>query len=200
MKTEMIGDNLFLVHGLLSPEECAVWIDRAEDIGFDEAPISTESGQQMVKNVRNNDRLMLDSTDDADQLWQRLEPQFPEVWRSPEVKSRYGTGRHEAVGLNERIRFYRYEPGQRFKMHRDGTFRRSADELSFLTLLVYLNDDFEGGSTFVMSQAGNSRPCDVVPRTGLALLFLHDLAHEGQAVRSGRKYVLRSDVMFRTMG
>ncbi len=140
---------------------------------------------------------MLDSAELAEELWHSLEPQLPEFWRRPDVQSRYGSGVHEAVGLNERLRFYRYEPGHRFKMHRDGTFRRSPKELSFLTLLVYLNEGFDGGSTFVMSQQGNSREYNVVPRTGLALLFLHDLAHEGQAVRAGRKYVLRSDVMFR---
>ncbi len=35
----------------------------------------------------------------------------------------------------------------------------------------------------------------VVPRRGMALLFRHHLLHEGATVTSGRKYVLRSDVM-----
>jgi hypothetical protein len=39
---------------------------------------------------------------------------------------------------------------------------------------------------------------DVVPRTGMALLFQHRVWHEGCEVTSGVKYVLRSDVMYRT--
>ncbi|BAB77096.1 hypothetical protein ACN23B_28710 (plasmid) [Anabaena sp. FACHB-709] len=37
----------------------------------------------------------------------------------------------------------------------------------------------------------------MVPVTGMALCFVHDVVHEGVAVVQGRKYVLRSDVMYR---
>lgn len=40
---------------------------------------------------------------------------------------------------------------------------------------------------------------DVRPKVGLALLHKHGddcLLHEGRIVKSGRKYVLRSDVVF----
>jgi len=36
----------------------------------------------------------------------------------------------------------------------------------------------------------------VVPRAGMALLFQHQLLHEGCVMESGVKYVLRSDVMY----
>jgi hypothetical protein len=38
----------------------------------------------------------------------------------------------------------------------------------------------------------------VRPKQGMALLFLHDLYHEGSEVTQGVKYVLRSDIMYRT--
>jgi hypothetical protein len=38
---------------------------------------------------------------------------------------------------------------------------------------------------------------EVVPRTGMALLFQHALVHEGCVVTHGVKYALRSDVMYR---
>ena len=37
---------------------------------------------------------------------------------------------------------------------------------------------------------------DVVPRKGRVLLFQHNIWHEGERVRSGIKYVLRSEIMF----
>ena len=37
----------------------------------------------------------------------------------------------------------------------------------------------------------------IVPRAGMALLFQHRVLHEGAPVRSGVKYVLRSDLMYR---
>jgi prolyl 4-hydroxylase len=36
----------------------------------------------------------------------------------------------------------------------------------------------------------------VTPKTGLALCFRHPHPHEGRAVRSGVKYVLRTDIMY----
>ncbi len=61
--------------------------------------------------------------------------------------------------------------------------------------MVYLNEAFEGGATrfFLREPHGE---IDIVPQTGMALLFLHTLQHEGATVESGRKYVLRSDIMY----
>jgi hypothetical protein len=92
-------------------------------------------------------------------------------------------------GLNERLRYYRYTPGQRFAWHYDGAFGRDNGELSLLTFMIYLNDGYEGGATQFESLA-------VVGRQGSALLFEHELLHEGGEVTAGIKYVLRSDVMY----
>jgi hypothetical protein len=37
---------------------------------------------------------------------------------------------------------------------------------------------------------------DVVPKTGSVLLFQHPLLHSGETVVRGRKYALRTDVMY----
>jgi hypothetical protein len=96
------------------------------------------------------------------------------------------------VGINERFRCYRYTPGQRFALHADGTFARSREERSLLTFLIYLNQGMSGGETAFPEQG----QC-IVPQTGMALLFQHPILHEGCAVREGKKYVLRTDVMYR---
>lgn len=62
--------------------------------------------------------------------------------------------------------------------------------------MIYLNEGFEGGETNFYSD-GNRFRFGVRPRTGSALLFVHNLFHEGARVVSGRKYVMRSDVMYR---
>ena len=95
--------------------------------------------------------------------------------------------------MNERFRCYRYEPGQRFAPHFDGAFVRDAHERSHLTLMVYLNEGFGGGSTAFLDWDR-----EVAPRLGSALVFQHRLLHEGCTVTSGVKYVLRSDVMYRS--
>ena len=60
--------------------------------------------------------------------------------------------------------------------------------------MVYLNEGCEGGATSFEHYA---RQLDVIPKTGMALVFIHHWCHTGAEVVSGRKYVLRSDVMFR---
>lgn len=94
------------------------------------------------------------------------------------------------VGLNERFRFYRYDPGQAFRWHTDGWHRRSERERSFHSVLLYLNGGFVGGATEF------SPGSPVIPAAGRALLFDHRLMHQGAPVREGRKYVLRTDLMF----
>lgn len=147
------------------------------------------------------------------------------------------------AGLNRRWRIYKYAPGGMdfFAPHIDAAFLPSGineqDELvwdlsidqedetvSRLTILMYLNDDFVGGSTDFYepkssqtedANQGESSPAmiaSVRPVTGSCLLFpqgvgesavaharLHWPMHEGSPVMSGRpKYVIRSDILFTT--
>jgi len=88
------------------------------------------------------------------------------------------------------FRIYKYSSGQRFKMHRDGSYIRNENEKSFYTFLIYLNDDFEGGETEFENLF------TVAPKKGSALVFYHPLRHEGKTLISGLKYVLRTDIMY----
>lgn len=170
---------LLTVPGVLSAEACEAFITQTEAQGYDEAPITMPRGFVRQPAIRNNQRVMVDDHDQATWLWQLLEPHVP---------ARYGGW--NAVGLNERFRYYRYERGEYFRWHYDGAYVRSPDERSALTLMVYLNEDFEGGSTDFDGAK------TVVPRQGMALVFDHGLRHQGASVERGRKYVLRTDVMY----
>lgn len=89
------------------------------------------------------------------------------------------------------FRIYKYDVGQRFKMHRDGSYNRNDKECSFFSFLIYLNNDFEGGETYF--EEGTT----IIPKQGDALLFHHPLRHEGRPIISGTKYVLRTDIMYK---
>lgn len=181
-RTAVHGDDILTVHDFCAPDECAELIRLAEGIGFEAAPITTFSGFVMAPEIRNNTRVILDDEERARRLWQRLAPFVPERprWR--------------AVGLNERFRFYRYEPGQYFRWHRDGAYRRDLREQSLLTFMIYLDADFAGGSTDFDPDGEVVR---VTPARGMALLFDHPIRHQGAPVLRGVKHVLRSDVMYR---
>ena len=189
MRAEPILDGHgYLVRGLLNEAECQRWVRAAEGRGFEQgAPITTAAGFVKRPDVRNNERAMWDDVEAAAQLWSVLRPALPEAFHSLPMHGR--TWR--SVGLNERLRLYRYGPGQHFRWHADGTFRRSAEEMSLYTLLVYLSSVDAGGETQF-----HGAP-NVVPEAGLALVFWHPLLHQGAEVQAGTKLVLRSDVMFR---
>jgi hypothetical protein len=191
MRKELLdGEQVFVIHDFLTPEECERYVRVTEDVGYADAPITTPGGPVVAKDVRNNERVMVDNFDWARALWERAGWLLPSPYRG-----------RPATGLNERFRFYRYDPGQTFRPHYDGCFARN-DEQSQLTFMVYLNGGCEGGETIIYIQDDGLTLPDgtelrVRPEPGKALVFEHALLHEGAPVTAGRKYVLRTDVMYR---
>ena len=177
MKIHAHSDRAFSVTGFLSESECRELIQIAQRNTFVAAAVRTDQGERFMQTIRNNDKALVEHPHWVERLWQGL--------RSLPLPVVHG---EEALGLPRALRFYRYSPGQRFKMHKDGPWREDG-RVSKLTLLVYLNDDFQGGAT-------DFRDFVVQPETGQALLFLHNTWHEGCQVIEGHKYVLRSDVMY----
>ena len=122
------------------------------------------------------------------------------------------------AGLNRRWRFYRYDAGGTYRPHVDGAWPGSSvtgsrdrpryeydafgDRLSRLTMLVYLNDDFEGGETAFFSAGDDSIDVTAVqPLRGAVLFFPHgettgSLIHEGSSVTARLKFVVRTEVLY----
>lgn len=171
--------------GVLAPPECEALIARIDALGPTLAPISTGRGFVYRPDLRNNTRVMFDDATLAARLFERVRAQVP-----ARLEAEW-----ELVGANERLRCYRYEPGQFFGPHFDGAFARGPAERSLLTFLVYLTACEAGGETAFLDLG-----LQVAPRPGQALLFNHHLLHEGAPVKAGRKYVVRSDLMYRRVG
>lgn len=171
------SERAFTIEGFLAPGECEQLIALAEDAGFSAAAVRTTGRQQSMPSVRNNDRTLVESPRWVDLLWRRLS-----LIDVPKLDGA------SPLMLPKDLRFYRYSTGQRFKMHKDGPWTENG-LISKLTLLIYLNDNFAGGSTVFHDFV-------VTPAKGSALIFIHDTWHEGAAVTRGSKYVLRSDVLY----
>jgi prolyl 4-hydroxylase len=186
MQRELLrGESIFVIHDFFTPEECAEHIAFSEGEGYADAPITTAGGFVMRKDVRDNTRVIVDDLDLAARLFERAQPFLPKRFGSWQLHT-----------LNERFRYYRYEVGQTFRPHFDGCFARNDNEESQITFMVYLNDDFTGGNTEFYYNNGSPK-YSVKPKQGMALAFYHIQLHEGAPVQSGRKYVLRTDVMYR---
>ncbi|MBZ0287412.1 MAG: 2OG-Fe(II) oxygenase [Anaerolineae bacterium] len=181
-----VREGAFVLRYVLTAEECAAYIALSEQIGYEPATITTAAGAELRPDIRNNDRVIHDDPTLAEKLWPLVADALP-PW----------VGDRPVVGFNERFRFYRYDPGQRFDWHFDGAFERENGERSFYTVLFFLNDGFEGGETrFRVRDGDGVKTVGVQPVTGHALIFRHEMLHEGSAVSAGRKYILRTDVMY----
>jgi hypothetical protein len=183
-KEELDGERVFVIQAFLTPAECEGHIRRSEAAGYGDAPITTARGFVMRKDIRDNARVIVDDEGLAGSLFERARSFLP-----ARMERRY------LLGLNERFRYYRYDVGQTFLPHYDGSFERSSLEGSRLTFMIYLNDGFAGGETAFYEHDGTPR-LRVAPKQGTALVFEHRQLHEGAPVESGRKYVLRTDVMY----
>jgi len=222
-KYKKFGGRCIAIHHALTQEECDYLIRKMDK---DMEPV------RYRRDYRSNDRSVFDSPKLAELLWKRIQPiaaelalvsdQDPskqklkseEFSHCPdELRMGYGKeGVWHPVGLNECLRFCKYNPGDFFRKHCDACFIRSEDEQSWFTTMFYLNGNFEGGATRFLDIDGPSSTChasqlnaakddevlaSVAPEPGLCLLFFQPgLLHEGEDLHSGLKYILRTDMMF----
>ena len=183
------------VTGVLTESECRQWIEHAEKQGFQ--PASLLSDQATKNPHRNNDRVILFDAERARLLTERLKPFLPATWT-------YDGQTWSLVGLNDRLSCLRYRSDEHYGRHVDIPHEdEKTGARSFITCQLYLSQDFTGGQTRFMQEVGyapgeihNRQHLDVTPVTGSALLFEHELTHEGCAVLSGTKYTIRIDVMY----
>jgi hypothetical protein len=164
---------LWCVDEVYTPSECADFIRLIE-----------RSSPTLATNnplYRDQDRVIRDDPEVAADLFVRLRSHLPQRM-----------GNLRLLGLNARLRFYRYREGQRFEPHMDHWYRPNENQITLHTILAYFNDDFEGGETAFQEQLDRM----LTPRAGMVAIFQHKLRHEGRPVLRGTKYAMRSDVIY----
>lgn len=201
----------FVIEDLLSVDECKAIICQGEAVSFSPDCAVAGSAIQQASILAHNFYYFADEHT-LGQIYQRALPFLPQSIEGCAV-----------TGINARFRVYRYVPGAVYRPHIDGSWPRSGldrsrpvgsqylyddttegAQLSRLTFLIYLNDDFEEGyTTFFMPDARPERlrGVRVEPRIGSVLVFPHGdsvgaLLHEGSGVKAGAKYVIRTDVLY----
>jgi len=197
-----------LLFNVLSPNECKYYIDTMEEKGMIPAQSQTS--------YRNNDRVVINSKEVADLIWERISPYIQPIEITPterhKVESGYGIeGIWKPKGLNTIWRLAKYNTGGHFAPHYDGNIVLSSQLRSMKTFMLYLNGGFEGGTTNFVDE--NQRLYKdpetgrytaeeknillrIKPEPGMAIIFNHAILHEGEQVKTGIKYIMRSDILF----
>ncbi len=178
---------LQIVHDVLTPEECQAIIDIAEAQGFVKASIYTDAtGKEHFSENRKSSRCIVDSHEFVRRLWPRLLHHVPATW---------GETAATCVGLNERLRILRYDPGDEFRPHSDGAYVSPQGAISKITVLLYLNAGYEGGWTHFLHENGGSG-VGIPPSVGMAAMQDQALVHWVPPLTVGRKYAIRTEVMY----
>lgn len=179
--------DYIVIDNFLTNEECQALINTSEDKGYDEADISYSSGARMDKEYRDNMRCLYEDENFRLKLETLLEPFIPQ-------KITYREKELNFLKVSGKFRFYKYNPGQKFKEHKDGNIMEEGG-ISLYTILIYLNTAEDGGETGIYDMAKSNKIL-VKAETGKMLMFNHSVLHTGEELKAGLKYILRSDLVY----
>eukprot|EP01091_Cochliopodium_minus_P016899 TRINITY_DN6476_c0_g1_i1.p1 TRINITY_DN6476_c0_g1~~TRINITY_DN6476_c0_g1_i1.p1 ORF type:complete len:1102 (-),score=264.92 TRINITY_DN6476_c0_g1_i1:14-3127(-) len=198
------GNTVFTIDNLLSEEECNYYIQQTNKVGYEDLSM------QFEKEYRGSHTILVIDEDLSTGVWKRLQKCFTEEDLLLIKPVGFGNeGTWKVRGLNQCFKFSKYEEGACFQGHIDGPWVPAKDVSSIFTVVIYLNDDFEGGETNFYEEPLGSKLqgkrgvvkkenalAKIVPKRGRALLFNHDTFHEGDTVLKGTKYIIRTEVLF----
>jgi len=131
------------------------------------------------------------------------------------LKSVYLGDDVDSWNIYKKVRLVHYVPGQFKEHHRDTKYKDGKLTCKY-TLIIYLNDNFDGGSTvgfpdftdvtysnkatihvakYLPDMMESSNIIKVKPKVGRGALYGIDLIHMGEPINSGEKWLLIFKIM-----
>jgi prolyl 4-hydroxylase len=183
-----LGSDIWLLENLIEPQTCAQVMEVAEFCHFESATILLNA---IDTDIRNSGILALDPRDPVqkstnDVLIQKIVVIQEALFRI------YGIQFPQA----ETCSILRYSPSQQYKRHVDNLLLASRFQeveqgipTRDVSIVGYLNDEFEGGETWFDRQG-----VKVKPQQGSAIVFpaYYTHPHQSLPVTRGRKYAWTS--------
>lgn len=169
-------DFVYQIDNLLTPEECQKYMDMFKNKGDVE---NIDDKHRKYHRVQFNDQEL------ADKLYEKVKS-----YLSNKIKI-------IADGMNEHIRLSMYDPKQFFGIHKDGINfdKNNKQRMSYATLNIFLNDNFEGGATTFYEKDKSTVKFVCKPKMGSGAFFYSQQFHEGNKIISGHKFLIRTDFM-----
>lgn len=162
---EDILNNVELFDNFITKEECEKFIDE-------------------IKNKRKKNEFTISSSAETDKYidFDLSAYFFKKYQEKTELKD------SKIIGHNKLIMTSFYRPNTMFGIHTDtGLYYDQKRKIkSTHTLLIYLNDNFEGGHT-IFYDSKFKKVLDIEPKEGRCVVFPVDIFHEGLMVLEGEK-------------
>jgi hypothetical protein len=194
----------FVLENFFSSEECDYYVNKAKEIGFHNLK------NQYPEDYRNSERLSFLSDDIAALIWERLKNFLEkEDLNGKKPMNINVSGVWKPSRVNNGIKITKYTSGSFFKPHIDNVFIFNPQEITIHTILIYLNDEFEGGETnfceipehglksFLFNGISYKIIESIKPVKGRAIVFENYKCHEGSKLLSGTKYIMKTEIVFK---
>ena len=224
MERKLLYDiNIFSISNVLSNEECKEIIKKCNSKGWNKSsPSGGGHGRTGTEDPRTNSFCVFFDENLATNLWNKISPNLERDLSYLGQNIYFNSinkGREWSPSfIFDKMRVYKYNPNEAFPEHIDYKVKRNIIkegkklvEQSFLTVLIYLNDDFEGGETgywpdhngihcrFLRNvekqQCKKDHQVLIKPQTGLCIIQDQNILHEGLPTKKGIKYILRTDII-----
>lgn len=188
-----------VLEGLLTRDECKNIIEYTENVGY-----GLMGTANTGRAYRGNTRCMCIDEDGSltKAIWKRVKSHVPE-------RITFDDKTWVAFGLNDHYRFARYAKGQGFARHVDKQTVIERTHQTLLTVNIYLNDlneEERGRTRFYGKRGGFGKPvCAAGGVSGSAAIFPQTYDenispwHDGDKLRGGLKYLMRTDVMYKPL-
>ena len=169
--------DVLLFKSLFNPEECQYLIDQAMPLFKPSVVVDPASGQMRPHPVRTSHNAAFPWTDETPMIHA--------------INQRLAAASGTPASNGEPIQILRYKPGQEYRPHHDAL--PNTDNQRIMTMLVYLNDAYEGGETVFLKTG-----LRVKGAIGDAVLFRNadsdgrpdpDAQHAGLPVKAGLKLI-----------
>ncbi|CAF2796191.1 unnamed protein product [Rotaria sp. Silwood2] len=212
-------DDLILIElgSLLDTNECDEILTNINQQKFEHMTNQYDSQN------RNNWRLIVIDDRFARTLWRRLKfsNRITKLISNTKPLGFNVQGTWEMNSVNNAMRLNKYHENEYFTLHKDAQYSPSADERSLLSLIIYLNDNFEKGETkFYFPKQTPKSPVKgltikeeiesyggldygyecmtIKPKKGHAILFTHNLLHEAIAPEINNSSEVKERIVLRT--
>ena len=195
-KNKYFNDNDgYVLYNFFSPEECDSIIEKTEKIGYRDL-------YGYSKNYRNNKRIIVNSSCIIGEMQSRISNFIDNQLLIDDncetlIKIPINNGTWKFSYLNPYLRLCKYNKCNKFEKHIDSGYNPNIyNERTFKTCMVYLNDKFLGGSTRFYDY-NNNIILELKPKKGMCLVFNQNILHDGQIILEGKKYIMRTDMIYK---